>query len=173
MEQEDRLYIPIKGWKVNKYTEWFDNIGKELSKTFIDVTPERIIKCCNDSPCDEVAQIIYDATSLEIQVEFYHSLRDDTSLLEKKEDDCHIINLADDDSDESDGTTPYSDDEDHHGNGYWLPPPSDGYWHPPPGSAYGNAYAPLAPLKTFDNDSLPPLEKIQSDDDGDSLPDLI
>ena len=89
---------PEKGDKINKYTEWFDNVGRVLGKTFIDVTQERIFSCCNNPPCEEVALIIYNATSLEIQKGFYYSIPEDNfnNYLEEKEEKNIIINPADD-----------------------------------------------------------------------------
>ena len=103
----DAPQIPKIGQASNKYTEWFNDIKIELRSIFMDVTPERILQCCENPPSEEIALIIYNITSLEIQKGFYNSIPEINQIKTQShlEEKC-AANPADDDNNSTDDDMP-------------------------------------------------------------------
>jgi hypothetical protein len=66
-------YIP-KEFDETTYGRWFYSILPNLKEAYDDATPERLFKCCENAPAEEVAIIIYDATALNLQEGFMNSI---------------------------------------------------------------------------------------------------
>jgi len=58
----------------SRYAHWFKHVVDTLGETYGDTTPERVFKCIFCCPAEEVAILIYDATSLKDQRGFMESL---------------------------------------------------------------------------------------------------
>jgi len=70
----DGPYIPIED-DASPYAVWFNATLTILKETFDDATPERLYKCCENSPAEEVSLIIYEATPLTLLYAFKHNMQ--------------------------------------------------------------------------------------------------
>ena len=90
------IYIPMNKDDKTVYGRWFYNIMPSLKEAYDDATPERLFKCFENTPAEEVAIIIYDATALNLQEGFMNSI---SPLLQSEPTET---NPADDDLSETD-----------------------------------------------------------------------
>ena len=72
--KKDILEVPTANDN-SYFAHWFRNSIRVLKEIFNDATPERVLKCLNNPPSEEIAWAIYEATSLEMQREFLGSLK--------------------------------------------------------------------------------------------------
>ena len=129
-------YMPIDD-DDSSYAHWFKHAVLALDERFTDATPERVFKCIQHCPTEEVASLIYDATSLNLQRRFMESL---IPRLKKEAfpKEYNIPNLM-----ENPAKDPAKEADD-------MPPPED-------------IPDDLPPLENI-LDDLPPLENIPDED---------
>lgn len=79
----DGPYIPIEG-DASPYAVWFNATLTILKDTYDDATPERLYKCCENSPGEEVSIIIFEATPLTLLYAFKHNMQQRAAELEEQ-----------------------------------------------------------------------------------------
>jgi len=56
------------------YAQWFRKLIIKIKKTFNDATPERVFRCLENTPAEEVALIVFEATESKLLNEFREHL---------------------------------------------------------------------------------------------------
>ena len=62
----------------NIYILWFNDVVLNISNICFDANNERVMKCMNNCPAEEIAIIIYNSTPKMIQHAFLKSIKNNT-----------------------------------------------------------------------------------------------
>ena len=57
------------------YSDWFAKVTNQLTKTFDDAAPKIVFRCLENTPAEEVALIVFEATDINILHNFRNKLQ--------------------------------------------------------------------------------------------------